>query len=787
MTLCRVSLGPPFQTVGRGPTYKNMAAPDNPPYIATIQTPGSPMHCRRSLLLTPFLLCALALPALAAETPPGHSMHGDAFDEGPRQAAYLMPNVGKVSFPISTSSPDAQKFFNQGVAQLHGFWYFEAERSFRQAASLDPESPMPYWGMAMANINNDKRARDFIAEAAKRKSKASKRETLWIDGLHEYYHGKEKDDAKRRRAHVRSIESIVHEFPDDIEAKALLAWRIWDNRNKVPISSHQSVDAILDQVFAAEPLHPAHHYRIHLWDDEKASRALSAAARCGPSAPGIAHMWHMPGHTYSKLKRHEDAAWHQEASSRVDHAHMAANRVMPHQIHNYAHNQEWCVRSLVTVGRARDAAALARNMLELPRHPKHNAVGKGGSAASHGRNRVIDVLTLHELWDDYIAIAESADLTSDETPEQRVRRLRHLGVAHAAKGNRDAANAQITALGSLRKPPSAGSTSADRLLNAVKSALPSTRPSTLPTTRPSNLEKQIDSAITHIRARQLATSEPKSALPLFKKLTDLPKEHLAQAHLAAGEIDTAIKVSREAADANKDQVYPLANHADILFRSGRTADAQEVFQRLRKLSSQTDLTVPLYSRLSPIAASLHLPQDWRLPRALPDDLLPRPSPDSLGPFRWQPSPAPDFTLASPDGKPTSLADYRGRPVLLVFYLGHGCLHCIEQLNALTPLAKDFQQAGISILALSTDSPDGLTKSLDTCKSEGGYPFPLISDPTLQAFKAYRVHDDFEKTPLHATILIDPSGGIRWQDISHEPFTDAKFLLAESKRLLAQPH
>src|SRR5688572_8840710 len=86
---------------------------------------------------------------------PGHSYHGEAFDEGPRRAAYLMGNTGKVKFPVTTKNPLAQQFFEQGVGQLHGFWYLEAERSFRQVAALDADCAMAYWGMAMANVNNE--------------------------------------------------------------------------------------------------------------------------------------------------------------------------------------------------------------------------------------------------------------------------------------------------------------------------------------------------------------------------------------------------------------------------------------------------------------------------------------------------------------------------------------------------------------------------------------------------------------------------------------------------------
>lgn len=96
-----------------------------------------------------YALCLLsATLALATEDPkepakdasPGHSFHAEAFNEGPRQAAYLMQGMGNVHWKISTPNPMAQRFFDQGISQLHGFWYFEAERSFRQAASIDRKS-----------------------------------------------------------------------------------------------------------------------------------------------------------------------------------------------------------------------------------------------------------------------------------------------------------------------------------------------------------------------------------------------------------------------------------------------------------------------------------------------------------------------------------------------------------------------------------------------------------------------------------------------------------------------
>ena len=323
----------------------------------------------KNLLVLPFL----SLAALAADPLPGHSAHGETFNEGPRQAAVLIPGCGDaVKFPISTKNPDAQKFFTQGIGQLHGFWYYESERSFRQAAALDPECPMAYWGMAMANVNNEKRAKGFLDKAVKLKDKASAREKQWITVLENLYKDDKRDKKLRQLDCIRDFETLVQDDPKDIEAKAFLVWRIWFGKGDVPISSAQVVDAMLDQIFAAVPNHPAHHYRIHLWDDRKPVRAVTSAAQCGQASPGIAHMWHMPGHTFSKLKRFDDAVWQQEASTRVDHAYMIRTYILPDQIHNYAHNEEWLTRTFNDLGRAKDAAALRARLddVDTARDPR---------------------------------------------------------------------------------------------------------------------------------------------------------------------------------------------------------------------------------------------------------------------------------------------------------------------------------------------------------------------------------------------------------------------------------
>ena len=132
-----------------------------------------------------------------------------------------------------------------------------------------------------------------------------------------------------------------------------------------------------------------------------------------------------------------------------------------------------------------------------------------------------------------------------------------------------------------------------------------------------------------------------------------------------------------------------------------------------------------------------------------------------------------------------MQDFRGKPVVVIFYLGYGCLHCVEQLQAFAPKAKAFREAGIELIAISSDSEDDLVKSVAKYKQDDGFPFPLVADPKLKVFKDYRCFDDFEKLTLHGTFLVDEAGMVRWQDVSYEPFMNADFLLKEARRLLDQ--
>lgn len=736
-----------------------------------------------------------AAPPTPAEPQPGHSLHGEVFNEGPRQKAYLMGNTGNVSLQITAKSPQAQEFFNQGLGQMHGFWYFEAERSFRQAAALDPDCAMAYWGMALANRENEKRGKGFIDEAVKRKAAASPREQLWIDALAAFFNAgadlKTRDEKRRRREYVRALEKIIHQFPDEIEAKAFVGVEIWLNsRFDLPIGSHEAADALLREVHAANPMHPAHHYRIHLWDAEKPERALKSASLCGQSAPGIAHMWHMPGHTYSKLKRYTDAVWQQDASARVDHAHMMRDRVMPDQIHNYAHNNDWLVENLGYIGRVRDAIDLAKNLVELPRHPRYNTLARGGSGKM-GRNRLFQLLSQYELWDELIALCQTPCLAPTDNEDDQIKRLRALGAAYLAKGDLEHGRAQIASLTEMlnklkAEQQAAGNTAEAKAREEKKPDDQTAKAKADALAGFDSRIKNFESALNELQGRwALAGSDYAVALQHFEKADGMAKEALSRAWLQAGNKAKAEQTAREAVEQGANRVYPLANYVEILQQLGKTAEATENFKKLQAASGSVDMAAPIFQRLTALAPQLGLPTEWRQPLKTADDVGVRPELEQLGPFRWSPSPAPEWSLVDAEGKPVTLAQFRGKPAVVIFYLGFGCLHCVEQLQTFSPLYKEYADAGISIVGISSESMELLKQGLAKRQqnNEPALPIPLLANGDLSIFKEYRCFDDFENMPLHGTFLIDGEGLVRWQDISYDPFTDAKFLLAEAKRLL----
>ena len=758
----------------------------------------------------------------------GHSYHGEAFNEGPRQAAYLMGGTGNVDFPVSTQSELTKKFFLQGVGQLHGFWYFEAERSFRQAALHDPKCAMNYWGMALANTKNEKRARDFIYKAYQNIAGCTDREKMYINsyaarlgmptdekGLAEFKKKKKtfkakRSDKDRRSDYVSKLEEIIIKYPKDLEAKATLVVTLWNNSyNGHKINSRVAINSLAQEIIREKPLHPTHHFLIHLWDRKKPELALPSAALCGQGSPSIAHMWHMPGHIYSRLHRYEDAAWQQEASARTDHNHMMRDLVLPDQIHNFAHNNEWLTRNLVNLGRVNDALSLAKNMCELPRHPKYNTLKKGSS--NYGRTRIFQVLRTFEMWDDVIALKDTPYLEKTDLPKEQLKRLRLLGTAYFFKKDTQNGDAIIKETQSLLadieqkaikkyekdkaeakkkedKKKSAQAKQKNDKAKEKKSAQAKNKKEK--TRKKSSDEKYAEETIKVLNLlKAFANESLNKEMIADKKMDGADNWTKLKLLLKLKEFDKAIKISETdyKKSQNKNKVIYMLHHINALFEAGKKDDAKKIFDELRTVSQEIDFNTAPVLRLTAAATEFGYPEDWRLTYKKHDDLGTRPELSKIGPFRWKPVLAHDWTLPNHNGKPVSLKSFRkDKAVIVIFYLGASCLHCVEQLNAFAPMKEKYSKAGIELIAVSLETAEELKKTISKYSDNGQFPFPIVANAKLDVFKKYRCHDDFEDFSLHGTFLIDKHGYIRWHDISYDPFTKPEFLLKESQRLLSQP-
>ena len=147
-------------------------------------------------------------------------------------------------------------------------------------------------------------------------------------------------------------------------------------------------------------------------------------------------------------------------------------------------------------------------------------------------------------------------------------------------------------------------------------------------------------------------------------------------------------------------------------------------------------------------------------------------------------PAPDFRLSDYAGQQHTLSNHLARgPVVLVFYYGYYCNHCVSQLFALNGDISKFHELGAEVLAISADAPEDTAKKF---AKYGMFTFPVLSDPDNKLAAAYTVFAPAGKTSgevlLHGTFVIDRDGIVRWCHYAHEPFTDNATLLVEVAKI-----
>jgi len=338
------------------------------------------------------------------------------------RGAQLFEGLGSFHRAISTRSPQAQQYFDQGMRLLWAFNHDESTRSFARAAELDPDCAICLWGVALTAGPNynlpmmaQARARiayDSVRRATALVSHASPVEAALIRALAARYPTPQALDPTSAgpvlKAYASAMREVAQQYPADLDvqtmyAEALMttnAWNLW-SRDGHPAPGTEEIVAVLESVLARDPQHPgANHYYIHALEaSPHPEKAIVAAERLRGMMPAAGHLEHMPAHIMQRVGRYADAAEANRRGAAADRAYLA--RVTPPDYYPMyvAHNFQFLAYSTAMQGRkAETLAAVAAARQTVPESMLLAMPGSDWSAAEYYL-----ALVRFGMWDQLLA------------------------------------------------------------------------------------------------------------------------------------------------------------------------------------------------------------------------------------------------------------------------------------------------------------------------------------------------------------------------------------------------
>ena len=725
------------------------------------------------------------LPLANAQQDWGKSHHGSHYDQGPRSKPWIIEGIGQTHFPITSSHPEVQKWFDQGNTLLHGFWQFEAERAFRWCLKLDPDCAMAYWGLARCVEGDASRERRFFREAVKRKDQISQRERDYIELWEAKFavqKSKKADREKKLRRYVKLFDKLLINYPDDIEARALY-WLETLKMSYEPGDSHENpiryaMDRVLQEVLATDPNHVgALHYRVHNWDGEEGHYALESCLHLSKVAPNCGHLQHMPGHVLSSIGLWQEAAIAMDSATRVEKEYMQRRMVLPEDNWDYMHNLDYLCYIQEQLGMYEAAFIGANQMLHSP--PSYEV----SSIVDFANLPMIRLLVKFEKWEE---ILENKQLFNDQGMLDEAL----LAYAHAQAliglGRIEEAEKQIN-----RFEAKTGILKLPTMLGKIMSKFSTKNNQPAAKDEPSSdlIGDMIKIKRLELRGKlALVKGETTTAIECLEKGAELQHESwqndpprdptflyttLGEVYLELGQNEDAVKAFEKTLEKIIYDGFALSGLVVAHHNLGNEQAAAEAMGRLQAVWKNADrpnrwLQIAEATGVKPAK----VPDDNYFERNYQEWVL-----NKKGHSLWSPPMAPDLRAMDADGKTVSLADYQGKNVILIFYLGDQCLHCMEQIQLASRLSSDFALLETEIVAISKDDISKL-KSYST--PELG--IRLLSDPGFENARRFNSYDDFEGIELHSTILIDQAGRVHWSRHGGDPFMDFEFLKHEVKRI-----
>jgi len=333
----------------------------------------------------------------------------------------LMSGIGRHHHTITTKSSEAQRFFDQGLTLVFAFNHEEAARAFRRAAELDPESAMPFWGIALAlgpciNLDVDpqheKAAYEAVQKAVSLASGVTESERAYIHALAKRYSADPKIDLRKLDAdYAHAMRELSKLYPDDLDTATLYAeslmdlrpWKLW-SLDGHPAEDTDEIVAVLESVLRRDPDHiGANHYYIHAVEaSTHPERALASARRLETLAPTAGHLVHMPAHIYFRAGDYPAAARSNALAAETDRVYLRDSGTMGnmYDILYYAHNLHFLATAYNMAGRFTDAKQAAD---ELAAHIGPMVLRDISMAEPYMPSPIFVLLRFHR-WDEVLKL-----------------------------------------------------------------------------------------------------------------------------------------------------------------------------------------------------------------------------------------------------------------------------------------------------------------------------------------------------------------------------------------------
>ncbi|MGH4008665.1 MAG: tetratricopeptide repeat protein [Pseudonocardiaceae bacterium] len=502
---------------------------------------------------------------------------------GSDNPAPLFNDLGDHQHSITTTSMDAQRYFNQGLTLGFAFNHAEAERSFRYAAALDPQCAMCWWGVAFVlgpNLNAPMRsaavapAWEAVQKAQALAAKSAPREQAYIAAVAQRY--VEKPPADRTpldRAFANAMRDVSRQYPDDLDASTLFAealmdltpWNYYDDNAKALRPETTEITTTLESVLRRDPKHPwAIHLYIHATEaSDDPARAESYADTLGSLVPGAGHLVHMPAHTYLRIGRYHDAVLANERATAADNSYIAQCHAQGTYAVGYVpHNHHFLYSAASMTGNSTQAmkgaagAAMAAHNPNPAKDTQRFAVQPLFAAVRFGKwQEILNAKAPPEELDHYAGVWHYA-----------------RGRAFAGTGALDSAEAELAALKKIAGEDGVLNIAVEVLAGEVAAGLGHAAQAV------AHLEKGV---------------ELEDAMP-YREPADwlYPVRHsLGAVLLAAGQAPEAEAVYREDLRRNPENGWALYGLMQALEAQGNTTESAEVRERFDQAWAHADITL----------------------------------------------------------------------------------------------------------------------------------------------------------------------------------------------------